>query len=41
MVIFEGTTLALEYYLDKDYSLDDGGTDEEGYGFTTRLAYQF
>lgn len=41
MVVFEGTTLALEYYLDHDYSLDDGGTDEKGYGFTTRLAYQF
>lgn len=41
IVIFNGTTLTLEYYLDKDYSLDDGGTGEDGYGFTTRLAYEF
>lgn len=41
MVIFNGTTLTLEYYLDEDYAVDDGGTGEDGYGFTTRLAYEF
>ncbi|MBV5319092.1 MAG: LbtU family siderophore porin [Desulfobulbaceae bacterium] len=41
MNIFDGTTVILEYYLDKDYSLSDGGTDDDGYGFTTRLAYEF
>ena len=41
MQIFAGTTLSLEYYLDQDYSVADGGTGEDGYGFTTRLAYEF
>lgn len=41
MNIFEGTTVTLEYYFDKDYSVGDGGTDENGYGFTTRVAYAF
>ena len=35
--LFEGTTLAFEYYYDKDYSISDGGTDNNGNGFTTRL----
>lgn len=39
--IFEGTTLSFEYYYDQDYSVSDGGTDENGHGFTTRLAYEF
>lgn len=39
--IFDGTTLAFEYYFDKDYSVEDGGTGNDGYGFTTRLAYEF
>ncbi len=41
MAIFSGTTLTLEYYFDEDYAADDGGTGEDGYGFTTRLAYEF
>ena len=40
MTIFTGTTLSLEYYLDQDYSMADSGTDEDGYSFTTRLAYE-
>ena len=39
--LFEGTTLAFEYYYDKDYSISDGGTDNNGHGFTTRLGYEF
>jgi hypothetical protein len=41
MGIFEGTTIILEYYLDEDYAVSVGGTDEDGFGFTTRLAYEF
>ena len=41
MVIFDGTTLALEYFHDEDYSESDGGTGNNGHGFTTRLAYEF
>jgi hypothetical protein len=41
IVIFDGTTLAFEYFHDEDYSLNDGGTDNSGHGFTTRLAYEF
>lgn len=41
MTIFTGTTLSLEYYLDRDYSTADGGTGEDGSTFTTRLAYEF
>jgi hypothetical protein len=41
IVIFAGTTLAFEYFHDEDYSLTDGGTDNNGHGFTTRLAYEF
>ena len=41
MGIFEGTTAILEYYYDEDYTVEDGGTDGDGYGFTTRLAYEF
>ncbi len=39
--IFAGTTVTLEYYVDQDYSVSDGGTDDAGYGFTARLAYEF
>lgn len=39
--IFEGTTLSFEYYYDKDYDTGDNGTDNNGHGFTTRLAYEF
>lgn len=41
MNVFEGTTVTLEYYFDEDYAVSDGGTDEDGYGFTTRLTYEF
>lgn len=41
MNIFTGTTVTLEYFYDKDYAVSDGGTDNDGYGFTTRLAYEF
>lgn len=41
MGIFDGTILTFEYYFDKDYSVDDGGTANNGYGFTTRLTYEF
>ncbi len=39
MAIYHGTTLNIEYYTDKDYSAEEGGTDGEGYGVITRLAY--
>lgn len=39
--IFDGTTLTFEYFHDKDYDLADGGTGNNGYGFTTRLSYEF
>lgn len=39
--IFAGTTMAIEYYRDQDYSMADGGTNEDGHGFTTRLTYVF
>lgn len=39
--IFEGTTLTLEYFFDRDYDEADGGTGEDGHGFTTRLSYAF
>lgn len=41
MHIFDGTTVSLEYYIDEDYAVAEGGTDEDGYGFTTRLTYEF
>lgn len=39
--IFEGTTLTFEYYYDENYTVGSGGTDSNGHGFTTRLAYEF
>ncbi|NQS71435.1 MAG: LbtU family siderophore porin [Desulfobulbaceae bacterium] len=39
--LLEGLTLTFEYFHDEDYDTDDGGTGEDGYGFTTRLAYEF
>lgn len=41
VTILEGATVTLEYFLDEDYDLGDGGTGDDGYGFTTRLAYEF
>lgn len=37
----EGLTLTMEYFRDKDYDEADNGTDDNGYGFTTRLSYEF
>ena len=39
--IFEGTTLALEYTHDKDYSTNKGGSDNTADSFLARLAYEF
>ena len=39
--LVEGLTLTLEYFVDQDYDEADGGTDDDGYGFTTRLSYEF
>ena len=41
VALFAGTTLHLEYYADTDYDSADDGTGDDGYGFTTRLAYTF
>ena len=41
VVLFDGTTVSFEYYRDRDYSVEDGGTGEDGYGFSTKLAYEF
>ncbi|MGI6639405.1 MAG: LbtU family siderophore porin [Desulfobulbus sp.] len=41
VTILEGATVTLEYFLDEDYDFSDGGTGDDGYGFTTRLAYEF
>jgi hypothetical protein len=41
MVFPDGTTVSLEYYFDKDFSVEDGGNDDEGYGITTRVGFEF
>ena len=41
VALVEGATVTLEYFLDEDYDSSDGGTGDDGYGFTTRLAYEF
>jgi cell division protein FtsB len=41
MNIFDGTTVMLEYYIDEFYDEDLGATKDSGYGFTTRLKYEF
>jgi hypothetical protein len=41
MAILDGTTLSLEYYRDKDYSVDDGGGNGDGYGVTTKIGFEF
>lgn len=41
MTVFEGTTVILEYYLDEFYDQDPDAINDDGYGFTTRLAYEF
>lgn len=40
VALFEGTTLSLEYYLDKEGAADQGsGAEENGYGITTRIGF--
>ena len=41
MALSAGTTLSLEYYLDKDYSWENGSVNGEGYGVTTKLGFEF
>lgn len=41
MNIFDGTTVMLEYYIDEFYDEDTDKADDSGYGFTTRLKYEF
>lgn len=41
MNIFNGTTVMLEYYIDEFYDEDPDATEDSGYGFTTRLKYEF
>lgn len=41
MKVFEGTTVMLEYYIDEFYDEDPDTTKDSGYGFTTRLKYEF
>jgi len=39
--VFDGTKVILEYYLDKFHHQDPDAISSNGYGFTTRLAYEF
>ena len=41
MAIFDGTTLILEYYRDRDYSVENGGANGDGYGIATKLGFEF
>lgn len=41
MEIFPGTSLTIEYCNDKDYGVEEGGTDEDANVFTAQLAYEF
>jgi hypothetical protein len=41
MEVLPATTLTLEYFYDKDYDLDDGGTGNNANVFTAQLAYEF
>jgi hypothetical protein len=41
MVLFDSTVFSLEYYLDKEYSTQNGITEDEGYGITTKIGFQF
>lgn len=41
MVLLEGTAVTLEYYHDKDYDTDTGGSDESADVVTAQLAYEF
>jgi hypothetical protein len=41
MAIFDGTTLSLEYYRDNSYFVEDGGSNGDGYGVTTKIGFEF
>lgn len=41
MNVFDGTTVTLEYFIDEFYGNDPDASDDSGYGFTTRLTYEF
>jgi len=41
MAIFDGTTLSLEYYRDKDYSVENGGINGDSYGFISKIGVEF
>ena len=41
MAIFDGTTLSLEYYRDRDYSVKNGGVNGDGYGIATKIGFEF
>lgn len=41
MNIITGTTVSLEYYVDEFYANDPDAGEDSGYGFTTRLMYEF
>jgi|GEM_PF-1093961 len=41
VAIFDGTTLSLEYYRDKDYSVENGGVNGDSYGFITKIGVEF
>jgi hypothetical protein len=41
MVVLPGTTISIEYFHDRDYDLDEGGTGESADIVTTQLAYEF
>ena len=39
--LFEGTTLAFEYFYDNDYSEGKGGNGNSADTFTVQLTYEF
>lgn len=41
LALAEGTSISIEYYLDKDYSLENGSLYGDGYGFTTKIGFDF
>ncbi|MGE4559643.1 MAG: LbtU family siderophore porin [Desulfobulbus sp.] len=41
MNVVKGTTVMLEYYIDEFYDNDPDTDQDNGYGFTTRLKYEF
>jgi hypothetical protein len=41
MLFLDGTMLSLEYYIDKDFSEEDGVSGDAGYGITTRVGFEF